>query len=195
MVSSFSSLILQVVNFLLRKKIITVSRLTTLRVLLMETSVYPTTWGNWGGGGSPCKSKSEDFPLLLDKNITYWEIPNIWKKGIFNSFQISFNKNFACSVHSVTQLWLIWKSSIKTKSFNKKPCPAGLSAKIICQASPFLPNPFPWTFMGNPGDGEKSYPTAKNLLTSPISSFAVKSFISSPSNSSFQVIILCNLYL
>ena len=169
MVSSFSSLILQVVNFLLRKKIITVSRLTTLRVLLMETSVYPTTWGNWGGGGSPCKSKSEDFPLLLDKNITYWEIPNIWKKGIFNSFQISFNKNFACSVHSVTQLWLIWKSSIKTKSLNTKPCPAGLSPRIICQASPFLPKMSQnccthqvWAVPPSP------YPTAKNFLISPI---------------------------
>ena len=46
-------------------------------------------------------------------------------------------------------------------------------------------------------------PTVKNLLIFPIrkiplnrfKSFAVKSFISSPSNSSFQVIILCNLYL
>ena len=57
--------------------------------------------------------------------------------------------------------------------------------------------------MGNPADGEKSYPTAKNLLISAIrkfplnrfKSFAVKSFISYPSNSNFQVMILCNLYL
>ena len=64
-------------------------------------------------------------------------------------------------------------------------------------------SPFPWTFIGNPGDGEKSYPIAKNLLISPIrkiplnrfKSFAVKSFIFSPSNSNFQVIILCNLHL
>ena len=64
-------------------------------------------------------------------------------------------------------------------------------------------SPFPWTFMGNPGDGEKSYLTAKYLLISRIrkiplnrfKSFAVKSFISSPSNSNFQVIILCNLHL
>ena len=57
--------------------------------------------------------------------------------------------------------------------------------------------------MGNPGDEEKCYPIAKNLLICPIrkiplnrfKSFAVKSFISSPSNSNFQVIILCNLYL
>ena len=64
-------------------------------------------------------------------------------------------------------------------------------------------SPFPKTFMGNPGDEEKSYPIAKNLLICPIrkiplnrfKSFVVKSFISSPSNSNFQVIILCNLHL
>ena len=107
------------------------------------------------------------------------------------------------------------KSSIKTKSLNTKPCPVGLSPRIICQASPSLPkmsqnccthqvwtvSPFPGTFIGNPGDGEKCYPTDKNLLISPIrkiplnrfKSFAVKSFISSPSKNNFEVIILCNL--
>ena len=62
---------------------------------------------------------------------------------------------------------------------------------------------FPWTFMGNPGEGEKSYSIAKNLLISPIKniplnrfkSFIIKSFIYSPSNSNVQVIILCNLPL
>ena len=120
-------------------------------------------------------------------------------------------------MHSVTQLWLIWKSSINTKSLDTKPYPAGLSPRIICQASPFLPkmsqncythqgvdcSSFPWAFMGNLGKGKKSYPTAKNLLISPIrkillnrfKSFVVKSFISSPSNSNFQVIILYNLHL
>ena len=38
-----------------------------------------TKRGNWEGG-SPCKPKSLNFPLLLDKNITYWEIPHIGKK-------------------------------------------------------------------------------------------------------------------
>ena len=64
-------------------------------------------------------------------------------------------------------------------------------------------SPFPRTFIGNPADGKKSYPNAKQLLISPIrkillnrfKSFAVKSFISSSSNSNFQVIILCNLHL
>ena len=110
--SSFSSLILHAVNFLIWKKIITVSRTATLRqnswgvqyVLLSDG----TGEGEWR---SPCKPKSLNFPLLLDKNITYWG-----KKDIFDSFYISFNTTVACSLHSVRQLWLIWKSSIKTKS-------------------------------------------------------------------------------
>ena len=107
-------------------------------------------------------------------------------------------------MHSVTQLWLTWKSSIKTKSRHTKPCPAELSPRIKCHVSPFLPKmsknccthkvwtvpPFPWTFMGNLGDGEKSYPSAKNLLIFPIrkiplnrfKSFAIKSFICSCSH-------------
>ena len=69
-VSSFSSVILHAVNCLHWKKIITVSRPTILRVFLMGRSGYPppTKRGNWGWGGSPCKSKSLNFPLLLDKN-------------------------------------------------------------------------------------------------------------------------------
>ena len=74
---------------------------------------------------------------------------------------------------------------------------------VCCTHQVWTGSPFPLTFMGNPGDGEKSYPIAKNLLISPIrkiplnrfKSFAVKSFIFSPSNSNFQVIILCNLHL
>ena len=106
-------------------------------------------------------------------------------------------------MHSVTQLWLIWKSSIKTKSLNTK---LSLLTKHVTKLLHPLGmdcSPFPWTFMGNPGNGEKSYPMAKELLISPIrkiplnkfKSFAVKSLISSPSNSNFQVIILCNLDL
>ena len=68
-----------------------ISRPTTLRVFLMGRSGYPTKRGNQGGGGSHCKPKSLNFPLLLDKNITYLEIAYIGKKGISNSFQISFN--------------------------------------------------------------------------------------------------------
>ena len=81
-----------------------ISTPTTLRVFLMGRSGYTTKQGNWVVEGSPCKSESLNVPLLLDKNITYWEIPHFGKKGISNSFQISFNKYFACSVHSVTQL-------------------------------------------------------------------------------------------
>ena len=82
-VSSFSSLILHAVNFLLWKKIITASRPTTLRVLLMGRSGCPTKRGNcdWvcGGGGRgrglPVRQK---YHILV--NSTYWE------KSISNSF-------------------------------------------------------------------------------------------------------------
>ena len=47
---------------------------------------YSTKRGNWGGGASPCKSKCLNFPLLLDKNVIYWEIPHIGKKGFSNNF-------------------------------------------------------------------------------------------------------------
>ena len=173
----------------------------------MGRSGYPTERGNWRGRGSPCKSKNLKFPLVLDKNITYWEIPRIRKKGISNSFR---------KLLTAASVQFAFSYTIMTKPHNTTPCPAGLSPKIICQASSFLPKMsqncsthqvwtvrLPLNFMGNPGDGEKSYPTAKNLLIFPIikiplnrfKSFFVKSFISSTSNNNFQVIILCNLHL
>ena len=63
---------------------------------------------------------------------------------------------------------------------------------------------FPWTFMENPEDGEKSYSTAKNLLIFTIKniplnrfkSLVIKSFIYSPSKSNVQVssyaILICS---
>ena len=56
-------------------------------------------------------------------------------------------------------------------------------------------SPFPWTFMGNPEDGGKSYLTAKNLLIYPIRKiplnrfkfFAIKNFISSPIKQQFSI--------
>ena len=61
--------------------------------------------------------------------------------------------------------------------------------------------PFPLTFMGNPGDGEKSYPTAKDLLIFPIRKiplnriphfFSIKQLFSSnhPMQSSFVAAVI-----
>ena len=58
-----------------------------------KQTTHPQEFSSWGnqdvplskGTGekeSPCKPKSLNFPLLLDENITYWEIPHIWEKGI-----------------------------------------------------------------------------------------------------------------
>ena len=70
--------------------------------------------------------------------------------------------------------------------------------KVVTPTRCGLSHIFPWTFMGNHENEGKSYPSAKNLLISSIrkiplnrfKSFAIKSFISSPSNSNFQVITL-----
>ena len=64
-------------------------------------------------------------------------------------------------------------------------------------------SPLPLNLYGKPWWWEKSYPTAKNLPISPIwkiplnrfKTSTIKSLISSPSNSNFQVITLCNLHL
>ena len=50
---------------------------------------------------------------MLDKNITYWKIPHIGKRGISIRFQISFNKNFACRMHSVNNYDLFEKDRSK----------------------------------------------------------------------------------
>ena len=94
---------------------------------------YPTKRGNCGGGGSLCKSEILNFPLLLDKS-KYWEIAHFGKKGLSNSFQISFTKILPLVCIQLDNYDL----SQKAKSLNTKPCPAGLSPGIICQASPFL---------------------------------------------------------
>ena len=126
--------------------------------------------------------------LLSNAWVNFSRLNTIKKWKIVSSFS-------SLILHAVNIL--PWKKIITvSRPLNTKPCPAGLSPRIICLASPFLPkmsqnccthqvwtgSPFPWTFMSNPGDGEKSYPI-------------VKSFISSPSNSNFQVIILYNTHL
>ena len=97
----------------------------------MGKSGCPTEQGNWGEGVSLQASKFKLSPSVGWKhhilgNSTYLEKRYLWRYH-------------ACSMHSVTQSWLISKSSIKTKSLNTKQCPAGLSPRIIRQASSFLP--------------------------------------------------------
>ena len=87
------------------------------RVFLMGRSGYPTKRGNWGGGGSPCKSKSLNFPLMFDKNVTYSEIPHIGKKNsISNSFQISFNKSLTAACIQLYNYALFEKAQLKLSS-------------------------------------------------------------------------------
>ena len=76
-------------------------------------------------------------------------------------------------MHSVAQLWLIWKSSIKIYSLNPKQCPAGLSPRIICSThevwtDPLSPEPLWETLrMGkNPTQKPKIYPFAPSEKSS-----------------------------
>ena len=101
-VTSFQSLILNAADFLLWKKIlsitlfkmITVSRPSTLvRFFLMGRSWCTTKGGLWVGVGSPppCKLKCLKFLLLLGtsepKNwYPTWSQTTYWKDSISNSF-------------------------------------------------------------------------------------------------------------
>ena len=109
------------------------------------------------------------------------------------------------------------ESSIKTKSLNTKPCPVGLSPRIMCQASPLLPkmsqnccthqvwrlppSPEPlWVTLGmrqNPTQLPKisSFPSSEKSPLIDLNLSMSKLLFLPPSNSNFQVIILCNLHL
>ena len=115
-------------------------------------------------------------------------------------------------MHSVRQLWLTWRSLIKTKSLNTK-----LSSRIIYQNHIpgislltknvkncctrqvwIVPHPSAeplWETLGmrgNPTQQPKvySFPPSEKSPLNPL-----KSFITSPSSSNYQVITLCNLHL
>ena len=97
-----------------------ISRPTTLRVFLMGRSGYPTKRRNWVVEGSPCKSESLNFSLLLDKNITYWEIPHIGKKGISNSFQINLTKILPAAYIQLNYHDLFEKAQLKLSPLIQK---------------------------------------------------------------------------
>ena len=128
-VPCFSSLTLHIVNFLFCKKIITVSRPTIFKTFLMVRSGCPNKRGNWG---FPASLKIETFPFSWIKLSHIGKSHILGKNISLLAFRQVLTKIFPCSMSSVTQLWLIWKSSIKTKSFNTKQRPAGISPKMIC---------------------------------------------------------------
>ena len=127
--------------------------------------------------------------------------PHIGKKVISNC-------KF-CQEHAfpVTQSWLIMSNMILSHYCNPVISLLTKNAPSFDVALLHPPGvdcpPFPWTLMGSPGDGGKSYPTAKNLLILctrkiPLNRFTsslIKSVILSPSNSNLHVITLCKLHL
>ena len=169
------------------------------------------------GGGSPCKPKSLNFLLLVDKNIIYWQIPHIGEKGISNSFQTSFNKILPAACIQLHNYELFEKVRLKLSpliqdSVQQDYLPESyvryLPSYQKCQkiVAPFrcgLLPPSPETLWESLGMGENptqqpkiySFFAIKEVPFNRFKSFPIKSFISSPSNINFQVIILCNLHL
>ena len=126
--TSFLSLKLHAVNILIWKKIpslalfkiITASKSSTLlRIVLMRRSGCPTKGGNLGG--LPASQKFWTFPFCWmppqPKKMSPpvpWSHSIYWKKRYLQQLLDKFYQTF-CLRHafSVTQLWLIWKSSLE----------------------------------------------------------------------------------
>ena len=178
----FSSLTSHAINLLLRKKIlslilykiITVSRPNTLlMIFLMERSWCPTKGGNFWEG-SPSKSKSLNFPLLLDITLHQKiESPcpsldhssHIGKKNIsLIAFRPILPKILpAACIFSYT-IMICLKKLIGTKSLNKNQCPTELFLIIISR----YPPKHLWEILGmeeTPSNSQKftHFPHQKNF--------------------------------
>ena len=70
--------------------------------------------GTGEGWGSPCKPKSLNFTLLLDKNITYWEIPDIGKKVSLIAFRYVLTKISPAACIQIHNQDLFEKVQLKT---------------------------------------------------------------------------------
>ena len=92
----------------------------------MGRSGYPTKLGNCREGGSPCKSKSLNFPLLLDKNITYWEVSHVGKKSLI-TFRYVLTKILPAVCIQLQNYDLFKKAQLKLSSFKT------VSSRIISQ--------------------------------------------------------------
>ena len=156
----------------------------------MGRSGYPTKRGNWGGGGSPCKSKSLNFPLLLDKNITYWEIPHIGTKKVFLiAFRQVLTKIFPVAFIQLHNYDLFEKARLKLSplilnNVQQDYIPESYTRYLLsfqkcqkyvaptrCRLSPLSMNLY-----GKPQGRGKSYPIAKILLISRITKIPLDRF-------------------
>ena len=182
----------------------------------MERSRCPTKRGNQD---VPASLKVQTFPFCWIKISHIGKFRILGKKVSLIGFRKVLRKILPAACIQLHNYYLFEKAQFKLSSFiqnsvqqdylpesyarylpSYQKCHKNCCTHQVWTVPPF---PFIGTFIGNPGNGGKSYPTDKNLLISPIrkitfnrfKSFAIKSFISSPSNSNFQVIILCNLHL
>ena len=117
----------------------------------------PHKWREFGRGLS-ASQKVWTFPFCWMSPLLEIWVPlspdhrlHVAKKGISNSFQTHFIKNF---ISNTMMTYL--KKLIETKSLNVKQCPSGLSPRII----PHYPRKHLWETLGmgkNPTQQPKIY--------------------------------------
>ena len=123
------------------------------------------------GRGSPCKLKSLNFPLLLDKNITYWKILMFLRQVLTKILPAACIQLHNYDLFEKAQLKLSSFKTVSSRIISQNHMPGiSLLTKYFIRLlhSPGVDcSTFPSTFIGNPGDGEKSYAAAKILLIFP----------------------------
>ena len=65
------------------------------------------------GGEVPCKAQSLNFPLLLDKNLTYWKYHILGKKLSLLAFRQVLTKNFPAACIELHNYNLFEKARLK----------------------------------------------------------------------------------
>ena len=150
-----------------------------------------------GKGGSTCQPKSFNFPLIAFRQILAKTLRAACiQLDHYDLLEEAWLNLSPLIQNSVQQDYLPESYTRYLLSYQK-------CQKLLHPSGVDCSPPFRWTFMGDSGDGGKSYPAAKSLLISPVrkiplnrfKSFAIKSFITSPLSSNYQVITLCNLHL
>ena len=153
-----------------------------------------TTGGNLGRG-SPCKTRSLNFSLLLDitpsSPSSLITVHVLEKKEFLIAFRQILPKILPAAYIFSNTIMINLKYFTGNKSLSKKQCPAELSPRII----PLNIYGKPWGWGRIPANSQKfsNFPTRKILLNK-FTSSTVKSVIPSPSNSNFHLITPYKLY-
>ena len=93
------------------------------------------------GGGSPCKPKSFNFLLLLNKNIIYWEIPHIGEKKVcLIAFRYVLTNILLATCIQLHNYDLFEKAQLKLSPLIQNRVQQDYLPESYVRHSPFLPN-------------------------------------------------------